>query len=286
VQGKNEGSQAILSQETEMDLPGLRENPDAGFENRSGKEGEFMIDFATFGKIMQEFTRECRFINLSHPLAPSMPVWPGDPFITRTVSATISHDGFNLNQWSFGEHTGTHVGAPSHFLENGTMLDDLSATPIIAPLAVVDVRHLELEHRRDITVADVEQSITQSGPITKGSVIAIRAGWSSRWPDPAAIFEQDENGKLVYPGVTAELVGWLNDELEIQAIGTDTPGIDPGYDLEFNAGQKLAELGIIHLENMFGFKQVPPRGAWVIVTWMPLSGATGSPAHIWAMMPK
>lgn len=51
-------------------------------------------------------------IDLGHALAAGDPVWPGDPPIEVTPLASSP---FRLSRLSFGEHAGTHLGAPSHY---------------------------------------------------------------------------------------------------------------------------------------------------------------------------
>lgn len=52
---------------------------------------------------------------LSHVLAGSTPVFPGDPPVGLRPAATIERDGYYLQQVSFGEQSGTHWAAAAHF---------------------------------------------------------------------------------------------------------------------------------------------------------------------------
>ncbi len=54
--------------------------------------------------------------DLTRPLRPGMPVYPGDPPVTA--------DG---GRWSLGTHTGTHLDAPAHLLAGG---EDVAALPL------------------------------------------------------------------------------------------------------------------------------------------------------------
>lgn len=54
----------------------------------------------------------------------SAPVYPGDPAPTRTIlQSTALGDVCNLSALSMCAHSGTHIDAPRHFLEEGATVD-------------------------------------------------------------------------------------------------------------------------------------------------------------------
>lgn len=64
-----------------------------------------------------------RLVDLSHPITPEMPVWPGTPAPECLPVANIHEDGFAEQVIRFSSHTGTHLDAPSHMIEGGASLD-------------------------------------------------------------------------------------------------------------------------------------------------------------------
>ncbi len=52
-------------------------------------------------------------------------VYEGDPRFSRTLIKSIDTDGYELSRLEMGSHTGTHVDAPSHFVENGRSLGQI-----------------------------------------------------------------------------------------------------------------------------------------------------------------
>ena len=53
------------------------------------------------------------------PISPAMPVWPGDPAVVLEKVSSMdagAHD--NVSRLACGVHTGTHVDAPHHFLND------------------------------------------------------------------------------------------------------------------------------------------------------------------------
>jgi len=54
-----------------------------------------------------------------------VPVYPGTSRPSFRPSNTIQKEGFRETHLSFDSHTGTHIDAPEHMLENGNTLDRL-----------------------------------------------------------------------------------------------------------------------------------------------------------------
>jgi arylformamidase len=56
-----------------------------------------------------------------------MIVWPGDPQVQmQRISNIEAGDPSNVTQITMSCHTGTHVDAPDHFLNNGKTVENLS----------------------------------------------------------------------------------------------------------------------------------------------------------------
>jgi kynurenine formamidase len=64
-------------------------------------------------------------VDLSHALAPDDPTWDGIPTYSRTALSTIAKDGYASGRFATGEHFGTHVDAPAHFVAGGVTVDQL-----------------------------------------------------------------------------------------------------------------------------------------------------------------
>ncbi|HEY5160447.1 MAG TPA: cyclase family protein [Gaiellaceae bacterium] len=85
-------------------------------------------------------------IDVSVPVSPSTVSWENEsaPVIER-VSSIEAGDGYNLSRLAFSVHTGTHVDAPSHFIESGGAVETLALDALIGPALVVDARDAENE---------------------------------------------------------------------------------------------------------------------------------------------
>lgn len=71
----------------------------------------------------------------------SCDIYPGDPEPESEVLSSISEGSeCNLTRLHACVHTGTHVDAPAHFVENGKTIEDLALEPYIGPCTVIEVK--------------------------------------------------------------------------------------------------------------------------------------------------
>ena len=223
-----------------------------------------------------------KIVDLSHPLSSDMPVWPNDPETLRKPHATISEDGYFLNSWTFGEHTGTHIGYPAHFVDGGEGNFVKDAEDLLYRVWVINNQ----KTRKNISLEDIGLMEKRVGKIPENSLLIMNSGWSKLWPNSNAVFEKDEFGFFKYPGFLPETTEWLIRNRGIAGLGTDTPGVDPGNDFEYSTGNILANAGKIHIENMNNLDLMPLNGAWVLIGALNLENASGSPARIFGLIGK
>ncbi|HET7807179.1 MAG TPA: cyclase family protein [Gaiellaceae bacterium] len=84
-----------------------------------------------------------RIIDISVPLREGMVTYPGDPVVRLERAASIADgDAVNLTRLDFGLHSGTHVDAPVHFIDDGTGVDEIPLDALVGPCHVVEVPDL------------------------------------------------------------------------------------------------------------------------------------------------
>lgn len=225
-----------------------------------------------------------KIIDLTHSLSPDTPAWPGDPKVTCSVHTSHEKEGYALNRWCLGEHTSTHLGAPLHFEEDSVGIDVFS--DFLLPLSVIDFLGERSNHRRSVLIDDLMKEERREGFFMQNGAVILRTGWNDRWPDENRIFQQDAQGRWIYPGFSADSIRWLVEERGMKIVGTDAPGIDAGDDSAFLAGKMLAKLGGFHLENLDLTQELPRRGGWLFTAPLPLKQGTGSPARVFALVPE
>ncbi len=227
-----------------------------------------------------------RIVDLSHAITTDMPIWPGDPTPTIEPVATVEEEGYFLNKLCIGEHSGTHVGAPAHFHSGGATIDQVPVELLVLPAVVIDIRgKAEEDPDYRLTVEDILSWEKEHGRIPEGSMVILFTGWQSRWNDPKAFFNADEQGTFHWPGFSAEATRFLVEERKVAGLGTDTHGIDPGNDETFAPNTILLGAGGIHLENLTNLDQLPPTGAVLVIGALKIKGGSGSPARVLAFVP-
>ncbi len=82
--------------------------------------------------------------DISVPIRDGMLHYPGDPAISlERVSSLADGATANISKLEFGVHTGTHVDAPLHFIDEGDAADALRLSSLIGPADVVDATSIE-----------------------------------------------------------------------------------------------------------------------------------------------
>lgn len=189
-----------------------------------------------------------------------------------------------------GEHIGTHIDAPVHWI-SGREGHDVSSIPparLVGPAVVIDVV-AEVEQNPDflLDVADVQAWEAEHGAFEPGTWLLLRTGWDARGHSQDAFLNADETGSHT-PGFTAECAAWLATRAELSGVGVETVGIDAGRGAELDPPFPMHfhllgadKYGITSLKNL---AELPPRGAAIIVAPLPIVGGTGSPTRVYALV--
>jgi kynurenine formamidase len=225
-------------------------------------------------------------VDLTQPLNLDIPIWPGDPAFEVEAWASYEADGYFINRFIIGEHSGTHWGTPNTFIEGGRASDDFTAQELIVPAVVIDIRELagdDADYR--LSLDDITAWEADNGEIAAGSAVILFTGWQDKWDDAEAFLNADAEGVLHWPGFSAEAAEFLVADRGIVALGTDTHGADPGNDEEFGASYAMYAGDGMILECLGGLDQLPPTGATLIIGGLPIAGGSGSPARIIALLP-
>lgn len=231
-----------------------------------------------------------RVVNLSHVHDPEITnVYPGDPPFTLETIATVPKDGFHLQYVKRGEHTGTHWGAPAHFNEGEPYADELDAQDLFLPAVRIDLREAVAgDDDYAVSVEDLTNWEHRHGRIPSGAAVVLWTGWESRWGTPA-FPNLDERGRIHQPGLSVEAVRWLIDTGRLGergAIGTDTFGPDVGVDDTHRVSKLLYQRRRISFEVLANLGRLPTTGAWLLAGGPINRRGSGSPASVFALLPR
>lgn len=215
-------------------------------------------------------------VDLSHPLADGMPVYPGDPPVVVRPGLTLAADGVNVCALGLGSHTGTHVDAPAHVLADAPSLDEVPLERFRGPLVLLDARGLA-------PAAEIGPDLLRALPaavdaaLVPGAVAVVVTGWSTYWGTDAY---------ADHPYLSVELANALLGR-GIRTVGVDTfsPDATPG-DGTLPVHLVLAAAGAVIAENLAGPQRLlaaQDAGARLRVDLMPLRIARGDGSPVRAV---
>ncbi len=201
-----------------------------------------MADLASLAARIIDGTIEV--IDLTSPLRSGTPILQLPPELGQTAPFQLEEisryddrgPAWYWNNFRTGEHTGTHLDAPNHWI-TGKDLEDVSQIPprrLIGKAVVVD-KTAEVAENPDyaLDVADLELWQEANGPLPKNGWLLFRTGWSARGNDPQAFANADEGGPHT-PGVTPAAAAYLAGT-DLLGIGVETVGTDAGPGLRLRA---------------------------------------------------
>jgi kynurenine formamidase len=240
-------------------------------------------------------------VDLAHPLEPDTPVislppefGQSAPFRIERISDYDSRGpAWAWNNLSLGEHTGTHFDAPVHWVTGKDLadnaLDTMPPRRFVAPANVIDCTEAcAADPDFLLSPAHIQDWEARHGRIEAGSWVLLRSGWSRR-TDPAAFLNADANGAHS-PGPSPEAVTFLVRQRDVIGFGTECVGTDAGQAFRFDppfpchAGMHGAnKFGLASLTNL---DKLPPKGAILITAPLKITGGTGSPCRVLALVAR
>lgn len=233
-------------------------------------------------------------VDLSHAYDGQTIAWPtSEQFRLEKVADGVTEQGYYYaaNNFFSAEHGGTHIDAPIHFAKGRRTVDQIPLDQLTGPAAVVDVSTAsERDADHLITTADLEQWEQANGRFPDGSIILLRTGFSTRWPDAVRYLGTSERGaaavpKLHFPGLHPDAARWLVENRSIDAIGIDTASIDRGQSTQYESHRILTDRDIPAFENLTNLDRLPARGAYLVALPMKIGGGSGGPLRAIAILP-
>ena len=192
--------------------------------------------------------------DLTRTISQDMPVYPGDPQPKFDPHATIKDNNANITRITVGSHTGTHVDAPWHFLQEGNSIDIEPLDKFIGEAAIIDA-----SGKNSITAEDF------SGyDIRSNDIILIYTGTGDRRTD------------FAYLDISA--AQWMA-EHKIKCVGIDTASVEEYGKKDAPVHKMLLARNIGIIENLVNLKQFAGSRKFFVCLPLPLKGIDGSPAR-------
>lgn len=201
------------------------------------------------------------WVDVSLPIRPGMPVFAGDPVFAIELAVSIAAGAVcNISRLDLGAHTGTHLDAPSHFIDGGPASETIDPSVGLGPAWVADARGLSSSiTAADIEALDIPAAETRVLFRTRNSELWAEPGFSDRFIGLA----EDGALRLVERGV--RLVG--ADYLSIAPYGDPVP-----------THRALLGAGVVILEGL-DLRAVEPGPVDLLCLPLRLVGSDGVPAR-------
>ncbi|KIK61127.1 hypothetical protein GYMLUDRAFT_59086 [Collybiopsis luxurians FD-317 M1] len=215
-------------------------------------------------------------IDLTHLLDPdNISLYPDDPAFKCCPIATVSNDSYSVHSLSLGSHTGTHIDAPSHFIEGGITIDEVPLEQTTDRKAIAVDLTYKKGGEKITWEEDLADKLAALSVNLEGLVLLLYTGWSKYWGTPTytesyPFLDRRAAEQLLFRG--------------IKTIGMDTLSPDQidgpeGYGVHnsiLGAGGLLVE----NLNNLSALVE-GETVAEVMVSFVPLSlkGCDGSPVR-------
>jgi kynurenine formamidase len=239
-------------------------------------------------------------VDLTAPLSADTPVIQLPPPFAQTATFRLEEisrydergPAWYWNNVRTGEHTGTHLDAPNHWItgRDGEDVASIAVRKLVGPAAVLDFSAqaaadpdflLEVDHVREWEKAH--------GPLPSGGWLLYRTGWDSRSASQERFLNADESGPHT-PGISPECSRWLAEEAPVIGLGVETVGTDAGaahsFDPPFPCHAALLGSGKYGLTQLQNLAVLPPTGVLLVAAPLPIVGGSGSPARVLALVER
>jgi arylformamidase len=201
--------------------------------------------------------------DISLIISPNLPVWPGDPGIELEQTESMDKGGqVNVTRMNMGVHTGTHVDAPHHFLNDGRTVEGLSLEVLTGPCYVV-----QLPAGIETITSDVLARTEITSDMKR---VLFGTSNSNLWSQGETKFQTD------FVAITEDGAEWLV-EHGVRLVGVDYLSVAP-YDDASPTHEVLLKAGVVVIEGLNLSKVM--RGFYELYCLpLKIAGSDGAPAR-------
>ncbi|MEO6032794.1 MAG: arylformamidase [Burkholderiaceae bacterium] len=199
-----------------------------------------------------------RLWDISAPIAPDSPLFPGDTTYSQQWAARIGPGcPVNVSAITLSPHTGAHADAPRHYADGAPTIGEVDLAPYLGPCRVIHamacgplVRPEHLAHAVASLPARVLVRTWMKAP--------------TAWTGEFAAF-------------APETISWLA-SLGVRLVGIDSPSVDPADSKLLPSHHLLLEHDLRVLENLV-LDAVPEGDYELIALPLKLMQADASPVR-------
>lgn len=204
-------------------------------------------------------TMTTRIWDVSQPLRPGIPVWPGDTEYREARTWQLSNDcPVNVSKFTLSTHTGTHADGPLHYDADGAPIGAVALDAYLGPCRVVDLSG----EGGSVSPQQLAPYLTDTPPrvLIRTYKVVPQAFWDS-----------------TFRAIDAESIKLLATR-GVVLIGTDTPSLDPQESKSMDAHHEVRRRGMAILEGLV-LDQVPSGDYELIALPLRLATLDASPVR-------
>ena len=209
-----------------------------------------------------------RIWDLSQPTYHNCPGYPGNPLVKVELLRFITRDTCNMELLTTTTHSGTHVDAPLHLLEDGKSITSYDVEDFVGPCDVLDLTGKG--RGEEISLDDIKKRLPRIEP---GNIILLATGWGEKraftkeWVHDSPWLGESAAEYLAKSGIKGIGVDHFS-------IGTTDPALDLPCHLT------LLRAGIWIAEDLFIPREVVGKSSLFYVgVPLRLIGASGAPVR-------
>jgi arylformamidase len=200
--------------------------------------------------------------DVSLPISESTVVWQGDPGVHISQTSHIDRgDVATVSRLDMGAHTGTHVDAPAHFVQDGAGVHTLDLGALVGLALVAEAREA------DVLTADVLAELAI--PLGTERVL-LRTRNSDLWAQDKHEFDES------FVAVSEDGARWLV-ERDIRLVGVDYLSVGP-FEAPVPTHRLLLEAGVVVVEGL-DLSDIKPGMYQFVCLPLKIMGADGAPAR-------
>jgi arylformamidase len=192
--------------------------------------------------------------DLTRTISQDMQVYEGDPQPKFDSHATIKDDKVNVTRITLGSHTGTHVDAPWHFLQEGNSIDMEPLDKFIGEAAIIDASGKNI-----ITAEEF-------------------SGYDIRSKDIVLIYTDTGDRRTDFAYLDVSAAEWMV-EHGLKSVGIDTASVEKYGRKDAPVHKMLFASNIGIIENLANLEQFAGSRMFFVCLPLPLKELDGSPAR-------
>lgn len=176
-----------------------------------------------------------QIFDVSVPISSRTPTYPGDPVIDfKQWQSLEKGDAANVTSICFGAHTGTHIDAPAHFIQDGAKLASLSLDVLLGEVRVIELA---------ADVFEITENLVEAHCPVGPTRVLFKTRNSAFWNEDTGEFHTDFT--YITPGAARRLVS-----NGIKLVGIDYLSVEHFNSKDFETHLVLLSNGVVIVEGL------------------------------------